>query len=95
MASLAVCATGSALLLAFSLTACSDPGIVYRSVEGFPANRSAVTDAALSARSMERGGVLCGMLRVWVERRKHSLKCWLAEARLSWGVKTPGRGMCT
>ncbi|CAN0355923.1 unnamed protein product, partial [Hapterophycus canaliculatus] len=32
-ASLIVCLTGCALLLAFSLTACSDPGIVYRPAE--------------------------------------------------------------
>lgn len=33
IASLAVCITGCMLLLAFSATACSDPGIVYRSVD--------------------------------------------------------------
>ncbi|CAM9727811.1 unnamed protein product, partial [Ectocarpus fasciculatus] len=33
VASFIVCITGSALLLAFSMTACSDPGIVYRPPE--------------------------------------------------------------
>lgn len=66
MASFIVCVTGSALLLAFSLTACSDPGIVYRPAERIPAPEAsggggaAVTDTVSAPAAMEEGGVLCG-----------------------------------
>lgn len=70
MATFIVCVTGSALLLAFSLTACSDPGIVYRPAVRIPspagnspgagACGAAVSDAALDPSTMEGGGVLCG-----------------------------------
>lgn len=64
IASFIVCVTGSALLLAFSLTACSDPGIVYRPAERIPVpgasgGAAAVADAT-PAPAMEEGGVLCG-----------------------------------
>lgn len=70
VASFIVCVTGFALLLAFSFTACSDPGIVYRPPEINPppvnngqsagAGGSAVAGTALDPRTMEEGGVLCG-----------------------------------
>lgn len=67
IASFIVCVTGSALLLAFSFTACSDPGIVYRPAErlaeeagGGGAGGAAVTDTVSSPAAMEGGGVLCG-----------------------------------
>lgn len=70
MASFIVCITGSALLLAFSMTACSDPGIVYRPPErripqaagesGGGGGEAAVADATLPPMAMEEGGVLCG-----------------------------------
>ncbi|CAM9772576.1 unnamed protein product [Pylaiella littoralis] len=70
VATFIVCVTGSALLLAFSLTACSDPGIVYRPAVRIPspagnspgagACGAAVSDAASDPSTMEGGGVLCG-----------------------------------
>lgn len=52
MASFIVCITGSALLLAFSMTACSDPGIVYRPAE----RRIPPPPAAAAAVGGESGG---------------------------------------
>lgn len=66
IASFIVCVTGGALLLAFSLTACSDPGIVYRPAERIPepgangGGAAAVTDTVSTPAAMEGGGVLCG-----------------------------------
>ena len=61
MASLIASFTGGTVLLAFSLTACSDPGIVYRSVEGFPPDReAALRGRGAAAANMGAGGVLCG-----------------------------------
>ena len=64
IASFIVCVTGSALLLAFSFTACSDPGIVYRPAERLAEEAggggAAVTDTVSSPAAMEGGGVLCG-----------------------------------
>lgn len=68
IASFIVCVTGCALLLAFSLTACSDPGIVYRPAEWIPlpaaeGGGAQVADATSAPSAMEGGGVLCGKAR--------------------------------
>jgi len=64
IASFIVCVTGCALLLAFSLTACSDPGIVYRPAERIPlpaaGEGAQVADGTSAPGTMEGGGVLCG-----------------------------------
>ncbi|CAN0098382.1 unnamed protein product [Ectocarpus sp. 6 AP-2014] len=89
VASFIVCITGSALLLAFSMTACSDPGIVYRPAErripppaaaeavggesGGGGGEAAVADAALPPMAMEEGGVLCG--RCDVKRPAGAIHC--------------------
>lgn len=57
--------TGGALLLAFSFTACSDPGIVYRPAERLPepgvsGGGAVVMDTVSATAAMEGGGVLCG-----------------------------------
>ncbi|CAN0184847.1 unnamed protein product, partial [Scytosiphon promiscuus] len=85
-ASLIVCLTGFALLLAFSLTACSDPGIVYRPAERIPplvdseggggstSASGVVTDEVLAPpTAMEGGGVLCG--RCDVKRPLGAIHC--------------------
>lgn len=73
IATFIVSVTGTALLIAFSLAACSDPGIVYRSVERsaevYPPGRNVTTDPGLSAGSMESGGVLCGGSLAWTAVR--------------------------
>eukprot|EP00903_Cladosiphon_okamuranus_P013106 g12224.t1 len=80
IASLIVCVTGSALLLAFSFTACSDPGIVYRPAERLPepgssggGGRPVVTDTVSAPAAMEEGGVLCG--RCDVKRPVGAIHC--------------------
>ncbi|CAM9318615.1 unnamed protein product [Ascophyllum nodosum] len=71
IASLAVFVTGSAVLFAFSLTACSDPGIIYRPAGRLPGS---VADPPEDPRDDEMSStVLCG--RCDVKRPRGAIHC--------------------